>query len=111
MMKRMPLHYLFLTMLIGESAQFDIRMISLLTDLIIALIIVVAPLLLLYGFLHGTLDVFKKVNKIKMSLLLLGSALETLDKMAGMLMSVMFLILPFTFILLIWKLFTKVVKL
>ena len=105
------------------TTEFVDQMAGLLTRIVIALIVFVAPLLLIYGFMKGTLDVVQKARYAKrafwLSLLPLFTAqtdvsdamLNALNQLGVVFMAFILILLPFTLILLMWKAFTKVVKL
>jgi len=122
----LPLFLVGLLALLAQSwsKEFVDQMAGLLVQIVIALIVFVAPLLLIYGFMKGTLDVIKKTRIVEKAALLLLPAfiaqtgdevsdamLKALSQLGVVFMAFIFILLPFTLILLMWKSFTKVVKL
>lgn len=113
-MKPRALFFLaFALIFIGQNdAEYLRNMLGVLSQLLYVLVTIVAPLLLLYGFLRGTLDVFRKSAMLKLSPLLLAglTVQDFLNNLSNLFMALILIILPFTFALLMWKVFIKVVK-
>jgi len=111
----LPLFLAFLLLVIGQSGDLSQNvkdMAGILSFIVLMCVTVIAPLLLVYGFLKGSLDVLKKTSFVS-ALTLLGATdfSEPLRNLTAMFQSLALIILPFTLILLLWKAFTKVVKL
>jgi hypothetical protein len=111
----LPLFLAFLLLVIGQSGDLSQNvkdMAGILSFIVLMCVTVIAPLLLVYGFLKGSLDVLKKTSFVS-ALTLLGATdfTEPLRNLTAMFQSLALIILPFTLILLLWKAFTKVVKL
>jgi hypothetical protein len=111
----LPLFLAFLLLVIGQSGDLSQNikdMAGVLSFIVLMCVTVIAPLLLVYGFLKGSLDVLKKTSFVS-ALTLLGATdfTEALKNLTAMFQSLALIILPFTLILLLWKAFTKVVKL
>jgi len=110
----LPLFLAFLLLVIGQSGDLSQNvkdMAGVLSFIVLMCVTVIAPLLLVYGFLKGSLDVLKKTSFVS-ALTLLGATdfSEALRNLTAMFQSLALIILPFTLILLLWKAFTKVVK-
>jgi hypothetical protein len=110
----LPLFLAFLLLVIGQSGDLSQNvkdMAGILSFIVLMCVTVIAPLLLVYGFLKGSLDVLKKTSFVS-ALTLLGATdfTEALRNLTAMFQSLALIILPFTLILLLWKAFTKVVK-
>jgi hypothetical protein len=110
----LPLFLAFLLLVIGQSGDLsqNVRdMAGVLSFIVLMCVTIIAPLLLVYGFLKGSLDVLKKTSFVS-ALTLLGATdfTEALRNLTAMFQSLALIILPFTLILLLWKAFTKVVK-
>lgn len=108
-MKKIPLFFLVF-MLIGSSIDYTTNMFNILISLIFSLITIVVPMLLIYAFLRSTLDALKtRVTKIKpiLPMIIVGA---TIDQVISAMMSLLFILLPFTIILLVWKAFIKLIK-
>lgn len=112
-----PRAFLFLSLLLflaQNSEDYLNQMFGILSTVVYLLTVIVAPLLLLYGFLKGTLDVFGKSSSVKLCFCLFTvaeTALDFLSRLGEVCMALILIILPFTLVLLMWKTFTKVVKL
>jgi len=122
----LPLFLVGLLALLAQSWSKDFvdQMAGLLTQIVIALIVFAAPLLLIYGFMKGTLDVIKKTRIVEKAALLLlptfiaqtgdeasDAMLKALSQLGVVFQAFILILLPFTLILIVWKAFTKVVKL
>jgi uncharacterized membrane protein len=112
------LFYLLVLLAETNATDYTFAMLSILIRLITILVIFVAPLLLLYGFLRGTLDTIRlKRHALFISLAFTGQTgnatnpMEILQNLGNVFLSIALIILPFTVMLLIWKMFTKVVRL
>jgi len=112
----LPLFLAFLLLVIGQSYSDDLSqsvkdMAGVLSFIVLMCVTVIAPLLLVYGFLKGSLDVLKKTSFVS-ALTLLGATdfTDALRNLTAMFQSLALIIFPFTLILLLWKAFIKVVK-
>ncbi|MEM1983504.1 MAG: hypothetical protein QXZ63_07590 [Sulfolobales archaeon] len=102
----------FLIVFLAQTSQSNTETIAIflqnLTQLLVILITLIAPLLLFYGFLKSSIDA---VKMLPLTLLLAQSSItETLDSLIAVLMSFFMIILPFTILLIFWKGFTKLVR-
>lgn len=101
--------FLLALALTGETEHSATMMMAYLLNLLFALMTVVVPMLLIYAFLKSTLDALK-TRCIKIAPVALIGATATLDQVMSAMMSLMFIIIPFTLVLLLWKAFIKLIK-
>lgn len=109
MHKRILPIFLLALALTGETmTEHSATMMAYLLNLLFALMTVVVPMLLIYAFLKSTLDVLKTRCLKIAPIALIGAT--TLDQVMSAMMSLMFIIIPFTLVLLLWKAFIKLIK-
>lgn len=103
---------LALTLFIGETSntEYATTLLSMLAQLLVVLVLFIAPLLLFYGFAKSTVDAIKSAPIYSLTLLVASTFIEMVDTLFAVIATFFLILLPFFVLLLFWKGFTKVVK-
>jgi len=124
---------LMLILLLGQTTTpswfndtvYSLTMLNLIQTIMSVLILVVIPILLIYGLLKSTMDVFKGVRVLKLLPILfiaqttttpifeqaLKNIADFYDTLISGFITIFFILLPTTLFLLLWKAFTKLIRL
>jgi len=109
---------IMLIALVAQTSNYSWDMMNMIVNLIMILLVTVFPLLLIYGLLKATVDVFSKKQSKYISLAILLIAQTASNDIAGAMMQLVgvmitlfFIIIPGIIILMLWKALTKLIKL